>query len=160
MPEPLVSQAPRDVVIDKGLEVIAQEQAASGAWKGDYGGPLFLVPIYLAGLHALGESTDPATRDGFVRFIRAHQNEDGGWGLDVESRSFVFTSVLNYVALRLLGVSADDPALRRARTWFLPLKGAPPNRSQPRKLKTAFSSVVPQIAAAAVGLPVPLSVFF
>ena len=124
MPEPLVSQAPRDVVIDKGLEVIAQEQAASGAWKGDYGGPLFLVPIYLTGLHALGESAEPATRDGFVRFIRAHQNEDGGWGLDVESRSFVFTSVLNYVALRLLGVTADDPAVRRARAWFLPHKGA------------------------------------
>jgi len=113
-----------DPVIQRGLEVIAEEQSAAGAWKGDYGGPLFLVPIYVAGLHALGEAPDSATRDGFVAFIRGHQNEDGGWGLDVESRSHVFTSVLNYVTLRLLGIPAEDPSLARARAWFLPLGGA------------------------------------
>jgi lanosterol synthase len=118
------SEASQDAVIRKGLEVIAEEQSPSGAWKGDYGGPLFLVPIYIAGLCALGEAPDPATREGFIKFIRGHQNEDGGWGLDVESKSHVFTSVLNYVALRLLGIGAEDSALVRARAWFLPHGGA------------------------------------
>ena len=124
MPEPSARPPPLDEVIDKALAVIAEEQSPSGSWKGDYGGPLFLVPIYVTGLCALGESADPPTRDGFIAFIRGHQNEDGGWGLDVESKSFVFTSVLNYVALRLLGVPAQDAALRRARDWFLPRGGA------------------------------------
>jgi lanosterol synthase len=80
--------------------------------------------VYVAGLFALGEEPDPATRDGFIAYLRRHQNPDGGWGLDVESHSHVFTSVLNYVALRLLGLGADDPGLMRARAWFLPLGGA------------------------------------
>ena len=109
--------------IQRGLEVLAEEQSAAGSWKGDYGGPLFLVPVYLTALHALGEAPDPATRDGFLCYIRNHQNPDGGWGLDVESHSHVFTSVLNYVALRLLGVPPEDPALVRSRAWFLPRGG-------------------------------------
>jgi 2,3-oxidosqualene cyclase len=124
VPEAFTSERPLDIAIQKGLEVISLEQSPSGAWKGDYGGPLFLVPIYVAGLHILGESPEVLTRDGFIAYIRGHQNEDGGWGLDVESRSHVFTSVLNYVALRLLGVGAGDPCLARARAWFLPLGGA------------------------------------
>lgn len=123
MPEPSISNT-GDESIKRGLEVVAQEQSAAGSWKGDYGGPLFLVPVYVAGLHVLGEEPDGETRDGFVTYLRGHQNPDGGWGLDVESHSHVFTSVLNYVALRLLGLSADDACLVRARAWFLPLGGA------------------------------------
>ncbi|HZX43225.1 MAG TPA: prenyltransferase/squalene oxidase repeat-containing protein, partial [Myxococcaceae bacterium] len=83
--------------IDRGLGVLAATQDAGGSWKGDYGGPLFLVPVYVAGLELLGRPPDAATREGFITYLRGHQNADGGWGLDVESHSHVFTSVLVYV---------------------------------------------------------------
>lgn len=108
----------------RARDVLARTQAADGSWKGDYSGPLFLGPVYVAGLYVMGRAPEPRVRDGMVAFTRAHQNADGGWGLDVESPSLVFTSVLNYVALRLLGVGADDPGLARARAWFLPRGGA------------------------------------
>jgi len=111
--------------IERGLEVLAATQDEGGSWKGDYGGPLFLVPVYVAGLELLGRPADPATREGFIEFLRGHQNPDGGWGLDVESHSHVFTSVLVYVTLRLLGIPADDAQLQRARAWFLPHGGPP-----------------------------------
>src|SRR2546425_416401 len=79
VPEASTGEEPRDAAIAKGLEVIAHEQSALGAWKGDYGGPLFLVPVYLTGLHLLRESPSDATRDGFIAYIRGHQNADGGW---------------------------------------------------------------------------------
>jgi 2,3-oxidosqualene cyclase len=113
-----------DVAIAKGLSVLAATQAPSGAWKGDYGGPLFLPPLFVGTLYALGRVPDEDTRVGLLRYLRGHQNADGGWGLDVEAPSQVFTSVLNYVALRLLGVTADDAGLMRARAWFLPHGGA------------------------------------
>ncbi len=117
--------APRaDVAIEKGLRVLAATQEASGAWKGDYGGPLFLPPLYVGTLYALGRVPDEHTRAGFLRYLRGHQNPDGGWGLDVEGKSQVFTSVLNYVALRLLGVGPEDPGLVQARAWFRPRGGA------------------------------------
>lgn len=114
---------PGATAIERGLEVLADTQDAGGSWKGDYGGPLFLVPVYVAGLEVLGRPPDAATAEGFVTYLRGHQNPDGGWGLDVEAHSQVFTSVLVYVTLRLLGVSADDPQLLRARAWFLPHGG-------------------------------------
>jgi 2,3-oxidosqualene cyclase len=122
MPTPAAPGA--DVTIAKGLGVLAATQEPSGAWKGDYGGPLFLPPLYVATLYALGHVPDEDTRAGILRYLRGHQNADGGWGLDVEGPSQVFTSVLNYVALRLLGVTADDRGLMRARGWFLPHGGA------------------------------------
>ncbi|MGZ6071592.1 MAG: 2,3-oxidosqualene cyclase [Myxococcaceae bacterium] len=109
--------------VERGLEVLAATQDAGGSWKGDYGGPLFLIPVYVTGLELLGRPPDAATRDGFVTYLRGHQNADGGWGLDVESHSHVFTSVLVYVTLRLLGIPAEDPQLQRARAWFLPHGG-------------------------------------
>ena len=110
--------------LERGLDVLAEEQSADGAWKGDYSGPLFLIPVYVSGLYAMGIPFSDPMRTQFTRYLRKHQNADGGWGLDVESPSLVFTSVLNYVALRLLGVSQSDPDLKRAQTWFLPLGGA------------------------------------
>jgi squalene/oxidosqualene cyclase-like protein len=121
---PALAAPHSDVAIEKGLKVLSATQDPSGAWKGDYGGPLFLPPLYVGTLYALGRVPDEHTRSGFLRYLRGHQNPDGGWGLDVEGKSQVFTSVLNYVALRLLGVGAEDPALERARAWFLPHGGA------------------------------------
>ncbi len=109
--------------ISLGLEVLAKTQHPTGSWKGDYGGPLFLLPVYVFGLEMMGRSPEPEVRDGFIQHLRVHQNKDGGWGLDIESPSLVFTSVLNYVAMRLMGVAEDDPALKRARAWFLPYGG-------------------------------------
>ncbi len=123
MSEPALQRASRADAILRGLEVLAEDQSPEGSWKGDYGGPLFLVPVYLTALHALGEVPDAKIREGFLRYILNHQNSDGGWGLDLESHSYVFTSVLNYVGLRLLGVPPDDPVLVRARAWFLPRGG-------------------------------------
>ena len=90
--------------VQRGLTVLEATQDPDGSWKGDYGGPLFLVPVYVAGLQVLEREPEPAVREGFITYLRNHQNADGGWGLDVESHSHVFTTVLNYVALRLLGL--------------------------------------------------------
>ncbi len=52
-----------------------------------------------------------------VRYLRNHQNADGGYGLHIEGTSTMFGTALTYVTLRLLGVGPDDKALVAARTW-------------------------------------------
>lgn len=52
-----------------------------------------------------------------IRYLRNHQNADGGWGLHIEGDSTMFGTSLSYVTLRLLGVGPDDPAIEAARAW-------------------------------------------
>lgn len=56
-------------------------------------------------------------------FARAHA-EDGGWGLHIEGESSVFGIVMNYTALRILGVDAEDERMRKARSTLWKLGGA------------------------------------
>jgi len=123
MPGVATKAEPQDA-IGRGLEVLARTQGRTGSWKGDYGGPLFLLPLYVFTLHAIGRTPNTKVREGITAYFRGHQNQDGGFGLDVEGESLVFTSVLVYVALRLLGVPKSDADLARARLWFLRHGGA------------------------------------
>ena len=109
--------------IDRGFAYLAQAQLESGQWASDYGGPLFLTPGYVFAFYATKTALPQVTADSFVRYARATQNPDGGWGLHVESPSFHFCTILNYAMLRLLGVGANDPALQRARARILTQPG-------------------------------------
>jgi squalene/oxidosqualene cyclase-like protein len=110
--------------VRRALDVLVRTQAVDGSWKAHFLGPLFAAPMYVAGLYVMGRTPEPRVRTGMVARMRADQNADGGWGLDADSPSLVFTSVLNYVAQRLLGVGAEDRDLVRARAWFL-ARGGP-----------------------------------
>jgi len=117
-PAPVVDGTVLDEAIDRGLAHLRATQHADGMWKGDYGGPQFLLPLYVAVSHILRHPPDAELAAGMKRYLRAHQHPDGSFGLHVEGHGHVFTSVLIYVAQRLLGVPADDPDLVRCRTWF------------------------------------------
>ena len=48
------------------------------------------------------------------RYLVNHQNPDGGFGLHIEGHSTMFGTVLSYVAMRLLGMSAGDESKEEA----------------------------------------------
>ena len=53
------------------------------------------------------------------RYLRSHQREHGGWELFYGDNGDLSTSVEAYMALRLLGVPANDPALLKAKDFIL-----------------------------------------
>lgn len=59
----------------------------------------------------------PQHKAEMVRYLRNHQNADGGYGLHIEGSSTMFGTALSYVALRLLGQDPDDRTLVAARAW-------------------------------------------
>ncbi|KAL9830537.1 putative pentacyclic triterpene synthase 7 [Arabidopsis thaliana] len=69
----------------------------------------------------------PAENSGCM-FFNAPFNDDGGWGLDVESHSSMFCTVLNYICLRIMEVDPDHDrkksACARARKWIIDRGGA------------------------------------
>ncbi len=115
--EAAAQEAMRDA-ITRALRHVAAAQSEEGSWKGDYGGPMFLLPMYVGTCYAADIPLDDATRADIVRYFRNTQREDGSFGLHVEGPGMVFTTVLSYVALRLLGVRAEEDVTSRARAWF------------------------------------------
>jgi squalene/oxidosqualene cyclase-like protein len=116
------------LAIERALGNLARLQGEDGAWPGDYGGPMFLLPLYVALCHASGEHPRHAAE--MIRYLFSVQHEDGGFGLHAEdARGSVFTTSLGYVALRALGVSREDPRATRMRRFIrergTPLAAAP-----------------------------------
>ncbi|KAL0741319.1 hypothetical protein Bca4012_082832 [Brassica carinata] len=104
------------VVIDDA-EKIAYEDAEKALRRGI---------LYMAALQA-DDGHWPAENSGCMFFI-APFNEDGGWGIHVESHSFMLSTVLNYICLRIFGVEADHDGIKSpcgmARKWILDHGGA------------------------------------
>ncbi|KAJ8768252.1 hypothetical protein K2173_021192 [Erythroxylum novogranatense] len=113
----------------RALNFYSTIQADDGHWPGDYGGPMFLMPglvITLSITGALNAVLSDEHKREICRYLYNHQNEDGGWGLHIESHSTMFGSVLTYVTLRLLGEGANggEGAMERGRNWILNHGGA------------------------------------
>lgn len=122
--------------IERSLQNLLRLQAEDGAWPGDYGGPMFLLPMYVALCHATGRT--PERAEGMLRYLFAVQGEDGSFGLSAQDSAplpngstarSMFCTTLGYVALRLLGADPDDPRVTRMRRWIRdrggPLGAAP-----------------------------------
>eukprot|EP00429_Kryptoperidinium_foliaceum_P000631 CAMPEP_0176013960 /NCGR_PEP_ID=MMETSP0120_2-20121206/6575_1 /TAXON_ID=160619 /ORGANISM="Kryptoperidinium foliaceum, Strain CCMP 1326" /LENGTH=900 /DNA_ID=CAMNT_0017346883 /DNA_START=17 /DNA_END=2715 /DNA_ORIENTATION=+ len=97
----------------KAAHFYSMLQCEDGHWAADYGGPHFLMPGLVIAWYVMGKPTNFLNEQQIkllIKYITSHQQSDGGWGTHIESPSTMFGSTLMYVALRLLGRPADDPA--------------------------------------------------
>eukprot|EP01064_Diplonema_japonicum_P013973 TRINITY_DN21501_c0_g1_i1.p1 TRINITY_DN21501_c0_g1~~TRINITY_DN21501_c0_g1_i1.p1 ORF type:complete len:786 (+),score=145.03 TRINITY_DN21501_c0_g1_i1:36-2393(+) len=130
-PDDLSGDGPCDLsdCLKRSGDYLQNMQSTDGHWSNDYGGPLFLLPGLVVTKYVLYkgdlEKMFPAPhRIELIRYIRNVQNTDGGWGLFEEGLSTLFGSVMNYVAMRMLGVAASDDRLRQARDFIKANGGA------------------------------------
>ncbi|WZZ43816.1 hypothetical protein YC2023_040075 [Brassica napus] len=104
----------------RGVAFFSALQASDGHWPGENGGTLFLLPplkkllpneekkkqngeefLQVFCLYVTGHLEEVFKAEHYkemLRYIYCHQNEDGGWGLHIESKSFMFTTVLTTYA--------------------------------------------------------------
>ena len=103
----------------RGVRNLAHRQNALGSWSGDYGGPMFLLPMYVIGCRVAEVRIPEARRRRMVTYLYSAQHADGSVGLHVEGEEgCLFTTVLSYVALRLLGEPAEAAGADQMRTWI------------------------------------------
>lgn len=110
--------------IDRAIARLTEKQGDDGGWLLDYGGALFLTPMFVITSRVTGFELSRDDRAGLTRYLLEQQNPDGGFGLHSEGPSYVFTTILCYVALRILGLAAGDEGPRRARRWARSVGGA------------------------------------
>jgi len=86
---------------------------------------MFLLPGMIITCYVTHTPIPPEYAVEIKRYLFARQNpEDGGWGLHIEAHSSVFGTAMNYVTLRLLGVSEEDPRMIKARGLLHKFGGA------------------------------------
>ena len=73
---------------------------------------------YVLTRRLLDRAISDTRADGLRRYFLTTRTADGVWGLHPEAGGSVFVTALVYVALRLLGLGRDEPALKDARDWL------------------------------------------
>lgn len=108
-----------DTTLNKALGNLGRIQADRGSWPGDYGGPMFLLPMFVALAWVAKRLPAPERTARIVTYFSNVQRPDGSIGLHAEAtEGSMFTTTLSYVALRLLGLGADDARVVRMREWI------------------------------------------
>jgi lanosterol synthase len=108
----------------KALKFFTLLQTDDGHWANDYGGPLFLLPGLIITCYISGVEIPKEHKIEIIRYLKNHQNKDGGWGLHIESHSTIFGTTMNYILLRIIGVDKDEEITKKAREFLLRNGGA------------------------------------
>lgn len=123
-PERGTAEVSVDDAIADAVRFYAGLQCDDGHWGGDYGGPFFLMPGLVIACHVTGTPLSDAHREAMSAYLLNHQQLDGGWGLHIEGPPTMFGTAMNYVALRCLGMRADEKPAVAARAWIIEHGGA------------------------------------
>ena len=62
-----------DAAIMRAADFLVSTQNPDGSWDGDYGGPCFLLPMYVAAHHACARPISAVQGEGMVRYILSTQ---------------------------------------------------------------------------------------
>ncbi|HEY2040317.1 MAG TPA: squalene--hopene cyclase, partial [Edaphobacter sp.] len=110
-----------DHVVDgirRAKDWLLDQQHEDGYWCGELEADVMLEADYIF-MHTLLGTGDPGKMQRALNEILRHQNEDGGWSLYPGGPSNINYGVKAYLALKLMGWSADHPVLVKAREWVL-----------------------------------------
>ncbi len=103
---------------DEALRHLASTASPKGSFAGECIWNPMLPCQYVILCHIIGHEIPSQRRERIKLALARQVREDGGWGMHPDSPSYLFHTVLGYVALRLLGVPVDDPLAAKARGWI------------------------------------------
>ncbi|MBB1261646.1 squalene--hopene cyclase [Streptomyces alkaliterrae] len=99
--------------LDLAVGALRRGQDPTGYWKGDFESSLIGESGEVILRHFLGLPRDEVTAEA-AKTILAEQSATGGWASYHKGPDELLLSVFCYVALRLAGHEADEPAMRAA----------------------------------------------
>jgi lanosterol synthase len=108
-----------DDALARAMAHLVSAQDPKGFWEGEVvWNPMLLAQVVIVHRILGKEPFDEATREKMIRHFRVSATPEGGFGMHPESGPYVYFTAISYVAIRLLGVPAEDPLAARARAWL------------------------------------------
>jgi squalene-hopene/tetraprenyl-beta-curcumene cyclase len=135
-----------------GLDWLLAQQEADGSWFGRWGiNYVYGTGAAVPALRAMGVGRDDPCIRRAVRWLEAHQNDDGGWGEDPRSYddpawigrgdSTASQTAWALLALHAAGEGLDgSPAVERGVAWLLSTQRADGTWDEPQYTGTGFPS--------------------
>jgi squalene-hopene/tetraprenyl-beta-curcumene cyclase len=102
----------------RATEALFRKQQPDGYWWAELQSNVSITAEVLL-LHHVWGDFERVPKLQAEAYFRGEQRAHGGWELAYDDGGEVSVSIEAYLALRLLGVPADDPALVRAQTFIL-----------------------------------------
>jgi squalene-hopene/tetraprenyl-beta-curcumene cyclase len=109
---------PLDDAIGRAIDALFSTQHPAGYWWAELQSNVSITAEVVL-LHSIWGNFARVPRAAAERYFRGEQRVHGGWELAYGDGGELSVSVEAYMALRLLGVGRDDPALIRARAFIL-----------------------------------------
>jgi len=109
---------PENNFLNQAMEGLLTQQHDNGCWEGEMVWCTMILSQVVIVRHLAGRPWNEQERAQIIRNYQVTRTPQGTWGLHPESGGYVFTTTLAYVALRLLGLPADDPLVAPARSWL------------------------------------------
>src|ERR1700730_18142540 len=100
--------------IERAKSWLLSLQHSDGYWCGELEADSMLESDYIF-VHTLLGTGDRGRMERAANEIVRHQNEDGGWSIHPNGRSNISLGVKAYLALKLMGSSAEHPVVVKAR---------------------------------------------
>ncbi|KAI6857897.1 oxidosqualene-lanosterol cyclase [Hortaea werneckii] len=113
-----------DQALAGGWNFLKQLQTESGTWGCNCDGPLFVTSGMVFAMYFTGNKIDNHTSSEMCRYLVNTANDDGGWGLFLDSPSTVFGTTVNYIMLRMLGLPANHAVCVKARGLLIAMGSA------------------------------------
>ena len=113
-----------DEAIRRTQDYFLRTQHADGYWSGELESNVCMAAEYLLLTHFLGVATAERWRK-IVTYLKRQQRPDGTWAIYYDGPPDINATVESYFALKLAGVSPDEPAMRQARDFVLSAGGVP-----------------------------------
>ena len=111
-----------DDAIRRSQSWFFNRQHAEGYWVAELEADTTLTSEYVM-LRRFLDRVDPDREVKAVRYLQATQLQDGGWPIYYGGPAEISASVKAYFALKLCGVSADEPFMVRAKERILGMGG-------------------------------------
>ncbi len=108
--------------IERAQAHLLSRQAPDGHWVGELEADTTITAEYLLLGHLL-DRVNPAREAKMVRYLRRRQRPDGGFDLYEGGPTNLSATIKAYFAMKMAGVSPDDPAMARARERIRELGG-------------------------------------
>ncbi|KAL4771725.1 terpenoid cyclases/protein prenyltransferase alpha-alpha toroid [Aspergillus nidulans var. acristatus] len=124
IPDRAPAKTPAAAVLNGALYHSQVQVKELGCWAADLSCIFFVTPMLIIAWYITQAVIDEAYAVELVNFILAVQNADGGWPTYSGESTTLMGTILVYVALRLMGLPADEEHLVKARLYLLKMGGA------------------------------------